>query len=57
MLSECSPSNLVVPALSNLFLELVLTSGYEDDKDLGHEFTYTGKDFSILFIIHKFQAE
>ena len=29
--------------LSNLFVVLVLASGYKDDKDLGYEFTYTGK--------------
>ena len=31
--------------LSNLFIVLVLASGYEDDKDLGYEFTYTQESF------------
>ena len=34
--------------LSNLFVVLVLASGYEDDKDLGFEFTYTGKEKYFL---------
>ena len=34
---------------SKFFLVLVLVSGYEDDKDDGYEFTYTGKKKIVNF--------